>query len=98
MEAVMAKYKVTIGELFEVDGVEVEDVEAVERLSAVDERRRLARDQARITYGVLGAMVLAVIAAAVMGWCDGTYNELNSVWNAGGVWVGLVLGRYFKKD
>lgn len=93
----MAKYKVTIGELFEVDGVEVEDVDAVERLSAVDERRRLARDQSRITYGVLGAMVAAVIATTIMGWYDGSYDELNSVWNAGGVWVGLVLGRYFKK-
>ena len=94
----MAKYKVSIGEPFAVDGVEIEDVEAVERLAAIDERRVLARDQCRLTYGVLGAMVVAVCMASFMGWCDGSYNELNTVWNAGGVWVGLVLGRYFKKD
>lgn len=94
----MAKYKVSIGKPFAVDGVEIEDVDAVERLAAIDERRALARDQGRLTYGVLGAMVVAVCLASVVGWRDGSYNELNTVWNAGGVWVGLVLGRYFKKD
>ena len=94
----MAKYNVTIGKPFAVDGVEIEDVEAVERLAAIDERRALARDQARLTYGVLGLMVVAVGLATFMGWQDGSYNELNTVWNAGGIWVGLVLGRYFKKD
>jgi hypothetical protein len=94
----MAKYKVTIGEPFAVDGVEIEDIEAVERLAAIDERRLLARDQARITYGVLAAMAGALGITTFMGWQDGSYDELNTVWNAGGVWVGLVLGRYFKKD
>jgi hypothetical protein len=94
----MAKYSVSIGKPFAVDGVEIEEIDAVERLAAIDERRALARDQSRLTYGVLGAMVAAVCLASFMGWYDGTYNELNTVWNAGGVWVGLVLGRYFKKD
>lgn len=94
----MAKYKVSIGEPFAVDGVEIEEVDAVERLAAIDERRAFARDQGRITYGVLGVMAFAVCLTAFMGWWDGSYDELNAVWNAGGIWVGLVLGRYFKKD
>lgn len=94
----MAKYKVTIGKPFAVDGFEIEDVEAVERLAAIDERRGLARDQARLTYGVLGVFVAAMAVAAFMGWEDGTYDELYAVWSAGGFWAGLVLGRYFKKD
>lgn len=96
----MAKYSVTIGKPFAVDGVEIEEVDAVERLAAIDERRAFARDQGRITYGVLGAMALAVLLTAFIGWHDGSYNELNAVWNNGGIWVGLVLGRYFnfKKD
>jgi hypothetical protein len=94
----MAKYKVTIGEPFAVDGVEIEDIEAVDRLAAIDERRLLARHQARITCGVLALMVAAMGISAIMGWRDGSYDELNAVWSAGGPWVGLVLGRYFKKD
>jgi len=94
----MAKYRVTIGKHFAVDGVEVEDIDAVERIVALDERRLLARNQARITYGVLGVMTCAMCVAATIGWQDGSYNELNTVWNAGGIWVGMVLGRYFKKD
>ena len=94
----MAKYKVTIGKPFAVDGVEIEDVDAVERLAAIDERRALARDQARLTYGVLGVLLAAMGLATSMGWQDGSYDELYAVWSAGGFWAGLVLGRYFKKD
>lgn len=94
----MAKYEVSIGEDFAVDGVEIEDVEAVERLAAIGERRDLARDQARITFGVLGLIVAAMGVTTFIGWQDGSYDELNSVWNAGGIWVGMVLRPYFKKD
>lgn len=94
----MAKYEVSIGEEFAIDGVEIEDIDAVERLAAVDERRVKARDQVRITFGVLGLMVAAVGVATVIGWRDGSYDELNTVWNAGAIWVGVVLSPYFKKD
>jgi hypothetical protein len=94
----MAKFKVSIGKPFAVDGVEIEDVEAVERLAAIDERRALARNQARLTYGVLGVLLAAMALATFIGWRDGSYDELYAVWSAGGFWAGLVLGRYFKKD
>jgi hypothetical protein len=94
----MAKYTVSIGKPFAVDAIEIDDIEAVERLATIDECRATARHQARITYGVLGFMSLAIVTTAIIGWYDGSYDELNAVWGAGGIWVGLVLGRYFKKD
>ena len=94
----MAEYKVIAGEEFVVEAVKLKDIGAIERLAAILERRAMARHQARITYGVLGAMATALLASAIMGWSDGSYDELNAVWGAGGIWVGLVLGRYFKKD
>ena len=94
----MAKYEVAVGKRFAVEGVEIEDIEAIEKLAAIDERRDIARHQARITYAVLGFMACAIIATAILGWRDGTYDELNAVWAAGSVWIGMVLGRYFRKD
>ena len=94
----MAKYKVAIGEEFALDGIEIEDIDAVERLAAIDDRRRLSRHQARFTYGVLGLFVVALGIAAMIGWQDKSFDELAAVWAAGGIWAGLVLGRYFKKD
>lgn len=94
----MAKYEVSIGAEFAVGGVEIEDVDAVERLAAVDERRVKARDQRRITFGVLGLMAIAVSVTTYIGWHDGSYDELNTVWSAGAMWVGVVLSPYFKKD
>ena len=94
----MAKYEVSIGEDFAVDGVEIEDIDAVERLAAIDEQRGISRDQTRITYGVLALMVAAMSVTTFIGWQDGSYDELNTVWNAGAIWVGMVLSPYFKKD
>lgn len=94
----MAKYEVSIGDDFAIDGFEVEDIETVERLAAIGERRIIARDQARITYGVLGFMLAAMGVATFIGLRDGTYDELNAVWSAGAIWVGMVLSPYFKKE
>lgn len=94
----MAKYMVTIGEEFAVDGVEIDDIDAVERLAAIDARRRLSSRQDQFAFGVLGVFLVAIAISALMGWLDGTYDELGTVWSAGGIWAGLVLGRYFKKD
>jgi hypothetical protein len=94
----MAKYNVSIGKPFAVDGIEIEDVDAVERLAAIDQNRRLSLQQTRLTYGVLGVFVCAMILATLMGREDGSFDELRAVWGAGSFWAGLVLGRYFKKD
>jgi len=93
----MAKYKVTIGEEFVVDGVEITNVKSVERLAAIDGRRRRERQQAPLAYGVLGLFSAAFVASAVIGWYDGSYDELLAVWVTGHGWATFVIGRFFKK-
>ena len=95
--SVMAKYDVTIGDEFEVAGCEIESVDDVERLVALDERRQSFKHQMRLSYAVLAAFLLAATASAAIGWMDGTYNELNTVAVVGGPWASLVIGRYFRK-
>lgn len=94
----MAKYNVTIGKDFAVDGVEIEDIDAVERLATIEGRYTLARDQTRLTYGVFVVLVIAMGLATWMGWQDGSYDELQAAWSVGSFWAGFVLRPYFKKD
>lgn len=94
----MAKYDVKVGDDFEIAGFEIESVDDLERLAALDERRLAVKHQMRLSYGVLVAFGLAVATSAGLGWFDGTYDELNGVVTYGGPLAGLVVGRYFKKD
>ena len=72
----MAKYNVTVGVPFAIDALEIEEIEAVERLAAINERRLTAKHQARITYVVLAFTMLAIVTTAIVGWYDGSYDEL----------------------
>ena len=94
----MAEFEVTVGDDFEVAGCKIKSVDDVERLAVLDERRKTFRHQMRLCYGVLAAFIVAVAASAVIGWRDGTYDELVAVVAFGGPWATLVVGRYFKKD
>jgi multidrug transporter EmrE-like cation transporter len=94
----MAKYSVSIGDDFLIDAVEVEDIDAVERLAAIAERRAAKKRETSIAYAVLGFIGLAITVSAVVGLIDGSYNELAGVWATGSIWVGVILGRYFKKE
>jgi hypothetical protein len=94
----MAKFEVTLGEEFEVGGVEVEDVAEVTALAEIDQVRRMARHRARLAYIVLAVFVVAMIVATLLGYADGTMDEVAAVWSHGSIFVGLVLGWYFKKD
>jgi hypothetical protein len=94
----MAKFDVTVGDVFEVAGCEIKSVDDVERLAALDERRQTFKHQMRLSYGVLTAFIIAVAASSALGWHDGTYNELVAAVAFGGPGAALVVGRYFKKD
>lgn len=87
----MAKYRVSIGEDFALDGVEIEDLDAVERLAAIAERRRVARRRDALANVVLGAIIVALICAGLLGLRDGTFDELSSVWIVAAPWLGIVL-------
>ena len=93
----MAKYNVTIGEAFAIDAVEVDDIDAVEKLAAIAERRAATKRETGFAFSVLGFIALAILGSAILGWRDGSYNELAAVWSTSSIWVGVILGRYFKK-
>lgn len=94
----MAKYNVSIGDDFVIDAVEVEEIDAVEKLAAIADRRVADKRETKIAYAVLAFIGLAITLSAIIGLCDGSYNELAGVWATGSIWVGVILGRYFKKE
>lgn len=94
----MTKFAVTIGKDFLVDGIEIDDVDAVERIASIDERRRLVKQQTRLTYGVLGAFSFAMVVSTCLGWFDSSFDEVAVVWSMGSPWAAWIMGRYFKKD
>lgn len=94
----MAKFKVRIGPFFEVEAVEIEEIEDAERWAAICEKRALADRQARIAYLMLGAVAAASIGGAIVGWVDGSFDELGTVLAASSGWVVMVLRPYFRKD
>lgn len=94
----MAKFTARIGRRFEVEEVEIEDIEDAERWAAICEKQIMADRQARIAYLVLGLAVAASVLAAIIGWIDGSFDELGSVLAASSGWVVMVLRPYFRKD
>lgn len=94
----MAKYKVNIGDDFIIEAVEVEDIGAVEALAAIAEHCAASKRETRIAYAVLGFIGIAIVVSAVLGWAGGSYDELDAVWSTSSIWVGVILGRYFKKE
>ncbi len=94
----MGKYSVSVGSEFELSDVTVEDVAVIEKIAAIEDRRRLVRRQGCLTYLVLGVFAVAFFSTSIIGWWDGTYNELSAVWMYGSFWVGLVLNPHFKKE
>ena len=94
----MARYRVIIGDEFAVEGVEIEDAEAVVKMALIDVERRRIRVQERVTFAFLGAFFAALVVSGVKGLWDGSFHELNIVWSTGAVWLGYVFATYFKKE
>lgn len=94
----MPRFEVKIGDEFEVAGFEIEDVDDIDRLADLDERRRKFKRQTHLIYGVLAVFVIAAAVSALLGWMDGTYDELSAVLAVGGPWAALVVQPHFKKD
>ena len=87
----MAKFKVTLGEDFHVDGVDIEDVGEVALLADLSERVRGARHRERLVYAGIAAGLVALAGAAVVGLIDGSFDELDAVWKIAAGPMGLAL-------
>jgi len=79
----MRKYEVQIGHPFDVD-----ILRAIERKKDGSVRRTIALSV------VIGASC-AVALSAVIGFSDGSFNELESVWQAVAAPMGYVFATYF---
>ncbi|QCB56320.1 hypothetical protein E5675_19045 [Sphingopyxis sp. PAMC25046] len=87
----MAKFKVTLGEDFRVDGVDIEDVGEVAQLADLSERVRGARHRERLVYAVIAAGLVALAVSSVVGLLDNSFDELGTVWNIVAGPMGLAL-------
>lgn len=93
----MSRYKVVAGQEFEVTAIEVSDVAELVVLADIAERRQKARIRERLTYLIFGTLLLAVAAAALVGYLDGTFDEVGYVWGAAALPLGYLLRTYFEK-
>ena len=92
----MKRFKVTIGEDFDVQAFNLNDVGEVAELSAISAKKTREKVQERLTYLMLGGIALALVIATAIGAIDGSFNEVVSVWVAVAVPLGYVLKAYFE--
>lgn len=93
----MSRYQVVVGQEFEIKAVEVSGVAELAVLADIAERQHRARVRGRLTYLIFGALLVAIAAAAVIGWMDGTFDEVGDVWSAAALPLGYLLKTYFDK-
>lgn len=93
----MAKFEVCVGDEFEVSAVEVDSIESVVALSTVISTHRTFRMRENLTVFIMMTFGVSLTLATLIGFLDGTFNEVNSVWTAGAVPLGFVLRSYFDK-
>lgn len=93
----MAKKRVVVGEAF--DSLEAEVATTSESRSAevihaeVDANE--SKTRSNLAYGAAMGGILALMVSGGMGAYDGSFNELQSVWNVFGPIIGAVVGHYF---
>jgi hypothetical protein len=93
----MTKFEVCVGTEFEVSAVEVGSIETVLALSAVSSTHRTLRMRENLTVFAMVVLGISLLVATLIGLFDGSFNEVNAVWTAGGVPLGFVLRTYFEK-
>jgi hypothetical protein len=93
----MGRYRVVIGDEFEVDAVDVTDAEVVVEAANAAERLEDAKLRRLLAPGILAACALALLVAAAIGIFDGTFNEIGAVWDAVALPLGAILATYFAK-
>jgi hypothetical protein len=93
----MPKFDVCVGEEFEVSAVEVESIETVLALSTVSSTHRTFRMRENLTVFIMVTLGISLLVATLIGFFDGSFNEVNAVWAAGGAPLGFVLRSFFDK-
>lgn len=92
----MGRYKIKVGEAFEISAVDVKGGSIIDASSNVIQQLELSKSRSRLTTLIATVCIIFLAGAAVVGFLDGSYDELSNTWTALAFPMGAVLGTYFK--
>lgn len=94
----MPKFDDKASDDFEVYPVgEIKKVEDFETVSRIELSHREAKTRDRLIYISFALLVASLLAATLIGLRDGSFNEVETVWQVGAVPLGWMLKTYFSK-
>lgn len=95
----MSKYKVTIGNEFQIDAVDVPSKGTIDAVSLAAHQLAETKTRRMLAYAIVGATAGALAIAAYIDASghSGTWQATVGVWTAAGFPLGCVLGHYFAK-
>ena len=91
----MKKYEVSVGQEFQIATINVDNAQPVLAAAHAAETISRARVRGRLAFLVTGAIALSLVVSATLGYVDGTYNEVDAVWERTQFILGYVLATYF---
>lgn len=89
----MGRFKVQVGEEFEIEAVKVEAKDATPK---VDPKVIEVEHRNRLSTWILGFVALFVVGASLLGLHDGNFDKLQAFYNVAAIPVTAILSFYFK--
>lgn len=94
----MAKFQVKVGSRFDVEAVDLDnEAEFLAAAATAAEKVEDASTRSRALLGLGVAATAALIVATVLGVHDGSFDEVDAVWSAIALPLGVIIDRYFLK-
>lgn len=93
-------YKVQVGRDFPINEVTEKDATTVglpESVELLSVKHGIGMREV-LTWAFLIGFAIGLSLSALIGWNDGSFDELATVWGAGAVWFGVLLRAYFPSD
>lgn len=92
----MSRYKVRVGEDFEIDAVDIDiDVDVDSALRAKSALHE-AKTRSHVTAALLVAIAIALGFAGCLWFVDGHFEALKSVWNVVAAPLGWIGAHYYR--
>lgn len=88
---------VVVGDAFDSLNARVEKAAEAESAEVIEAKTKAneSKTKSNLAYGAVAGGALFLMAAAGMGAYDGTFGELQNIWNVFGPIAGGVFGHYF---
>lgn len=93
----MTKYRVTVGDEFEIEALEIQSVEEVSELSNIASKQAHQRMRGSLTIIIVFAIFVALLTATGIGLFDGSFDEVGYVWGASAMPLGYILKAFFEE-